>query len=69
MGAYYCIDNGCWQQYTLPFGIELDDVHLIEYFYLNKNGTQLPLFSASFKIDQTSRLIENFYSTKITLSK
>ena len=49
--TYWKLDNGAWQEYTVPICIDMEGEHMIWFLVYTQEGNVT--FNASFKIDQT----------------
>lgn len=71
MVSYFCkykIDNSSWITYTGPFSVTDDGYHQILCYWVDESGEQSDIYSADFKIDQTSPTIQ-LTSQRINHSK
>jgi hypothetical protein len=69
--TYYKINNDSWTENTpgTPIIVTIDGYYNLSAYCVYENGTQSPIVSASFKIDKTAPMINEFNFKRIGILK
>ena len=54
---YFKIDDGSWQEYTVPIIVTGDGLHTVYCYYVDDEGNVSQTYSISFKIDATPPIV------------